>query len=128
MVSFVAFAAKGRAGFFDLVTAITAIAISLGLIVFIAWLASMVAGPAVLIKLRNRPNTLGVWTTIVLPLSIAFAFACCVAFPVAQGRACTKFYAAVPLAAAPFYIFGEPGTGFPAYMSYQAIKDCGPSG
>jgi hypothetical protein len=89
-LSVLGFAAKGRAGFFDFATAITAVAISLGLIVFIAWLISMVAGPAVLIKLRNRPNTLGVWTAIALPLSIAFAFACCVAFPIAKDRGCTN--------------------------------------
>src|SRR4051794_16939309 len=107
------FATFAEAGFFDFVTALAAIAVAAGIIVFLSWLTSMIAGPAVLIKLRNRPNTLGVWTTIVLPLSVAFACVCAIAVPVVDDRGCKKFYAAVPLIALPLYILGEPEPGFP---------------
>lgn len=111
--------AYGNAGLMDFVTALTAVAIAVGITAFIAWLTSMVAGPVVLFKLRNRPDTLGVWTSIVLPLSIAFALVCGIATPVKveNHAGCADQWAAAPLITVPLYLWADPGPGFPAYIS-----------
>jgi hypothetical protein len=112
----------------DFATALTAVLIAAVIVAFIGWATSMVAGPIMLIKMRNRPDTLGTWKSIVLPLSLAFAFICGIAFPVKVFEEhpynCKQLSAAVPLVTVPFYGIGSAGEGFPAYFSKLQRHDC----
>lgn len=100
------------------VSVLAGLLIAAGVMVFITWATSMIAGPAVLVKLRNQPDTLGTWKSVALPLSLTFACVCAIAVPARATAKCGTVTVAVPLAAAPFYWLGDKHTGFPAYVNY----------
>lgn len=90
----------------------------------ITWVTSMVAGPFVLVKLRNRPDTLGVWTTIVLPLSLAFALICAIAVPVRWTEDCVEHPAVVPLVALPLFLLKSTDRTPVAYIRFEEEIVC----
>lgn len=104
----------------DFVSLLVAVLLAGLTVLAIAWVTSMVAGPFVLVRLRNRPDTLGVWTTIVLPLSLAFALICAIAVPVQWTERCVQHKAIVPLFSAPFYLVSSPDR---APIAYFRISD-----
>lgn len=108
----------------DFASLAVAVLLAVVTVLAIAWVTSMVAGPFVLVKLRNRPNTLGVWTTIVLPLSLGFALVCAIAVPVQWTDQCVRHRAIVPLVAAPVILLSQPARAQVAYLRLDDKPDC----
>lgn len=108
----------------DFASLATAVLLAGVTVLAIAWVTSMVAGPFVLVKLRNRPDTLGVWTTIVLPLSLAFALVCAIAVPVQWTERCVKHQAIVPLISTPAILLGQPERAAVAYFRLDDKPAC----
>jgi hypothetical protein len=90
----------------------------------ISWVTSMVAGPFALVKMRNRPDTLDVWKSIVLPLSLATGLILAIALPVRWSDGCEKHEAVVPMITAPIYVFGSPGDASLAYFQSTDSTAC----
>jgi hypothetical protein len=111
-------------GDLNLVALVVAVLLAALTVVAITWVTSMVAGPFVLVKLRNRPDTLGVWTTIVLPLSLAFALVCAIAVPVRSTEDCLERTAVVPLIALPLYPLNSADRMPVAYIRFEDDLVC----
>lgn len=108
----------------NVVAIIVAVLIAGLTVAAISWITSMIAGPFVLVKLRNRPDTLGVWTTIVLPLSLAFALVCAIAVPVRGTEGCVERPAVVPLITLPVYLLNDSDRTPIAYIRFEEELDC----
>lgn len=111
-------------GEWNLVAVLVAVLLAGLTVVAITWVTSMVAGPFVLVKLRKRPDTLGVWTTIVLPLSLAFALVCAIAVPVRWTENCLERTAVVPLIALPIYPLNRDDRMPVAYIRFEDDLIC----
>lgn len=90
----------------------------------LSWVTSMVAGPFALVKLRGKSDTLRVYTSIVLPLSLAVGLVFAIAVPVEYGSDCDFNKAVVPLVTAPIYWLGDPSEARVSYV--DSVHSCGP--
>ncbi len=109
----------------DVLTFVVAFLIAAATALVLSWVTSMVAGPFALVRLRKRPDTLGVYTSIVLPLSLAFGLICAIAVPVSWNTECGRHHAVVPLITAPVYVLGHPESARVAYIDYITLPTCG---
>lgn len=109
----------------NIATFLAALLIAAATALVLSWLTSMVAGPFMLVKLRGRPDTLGVYRTIVLPLSLAVGLVCAIAVPVHWESQCDRHSAVVPLVTAPVYLIGQPQSARVAYIDFIAVPTCG---
>jgi hypothetical protein len=123
-VLFALFLASVLASSLDLLALALGVLLAALTVLAIAWVTSMVAGPFVLVKLRNRPDTLGVWTTIVLPLSLAFALVCAVAIPLQWTEGCVRQKAVAPLFSVPVFLLKSEDRAPVAYVRFDDDRVC----
>lgn len=108
----------------DLAAAVSAVLLAAATVLLLSWVTSMVAGPFALVKMRDRPNTLGVYRTIILPLSLAVGLVCAIAFPVKWNAGCDSHRAVVPLVTVPLYLLSDPDQAPVAYLRIPTTDGC----
>jgi hypothetical protein len=107
-----------------ILTILGAVLIAAATALVLSWVTSMIAGPFALVKMRRRPDTLGVYTRIILPLSLGIGLILAIAVPVHWTHNCVRRGAVVPLITAPIYLLGSPSDASIAYFKLADTPGC----